>query len=511
MPFLSRLSFQARVSLLGICLIAVTVAAMISFYVIDLQDRAVIASVEKARSICLSAESAREQKQKEWTSGLVSHQDVLESYQKGQDELGLLNLPIVSAWSVAMSKSDQGGYEFRVPALEARSPENEPDEIERVALQTLRDEGLSEYHIVDKDQNSVRYFRPVFLSESCMVCHGDPAQSQEVWGNDEGYDITGHKMENWAVGDMHGAFEVINSLDQADDMVVQGVTKAGIGALFALLISGVSTVFVVRLTMKKLGSAIGSISRATDSLRNSSSELDEVAKQTSSESDSMATAIGEVSETVQQLSNASTELTASIQEIASNATSAAHIATTAVEEAEVANKVIDNLAQSSNKIGDVIAVINSLADQTSLLALNATIEAARAGEAGKGFAVVANEVKELANETSTATKQIVESISAIQSDSRNGEEAVRRISEIIGSINEAQHAIACAVEEQSATSAGIDQNIREVADTGDALSQRVAVVSDNTRRTATQVEDSRGQVEEIEKMVVGVNEMISAS
>ena len=76
---------------------------------------------------------------------------------------------------------------------------------------------------------------------------------------------------------------------------------------------------------------------------------------------------------------------------------------------------MDHLGQASAEIGEVVKVINSVAQQTKLLALNATIEAARAGEAGKGFAVVANEVKELANETAKATRQISEKIDAIQS------------------------------------------------------------------------------------------------
>src|SRR5204862_2036864 len=112
---------------------------------------------------------------------------------------------------------------------------------------------------------------------------------------------------------------------------------------------------------------------------------------------------------------------------------AATVGTRAVERARVACLTMDHLGQSGAEIGEVVKVISSVAQQTKLLALNATIEAARAGAAGKGFAVVANEVKELANETATATKQISERIEAIRSGTH---EAVAVIGDISGIIEQ---------------------------------------------------------------------------
>ena len=78
------------------------------------------------------------------------------------------------------------------------------------------------------------------------------------------------------------------------------------------------------------------------------------------------------------------------------------------------NEMVQGLLGASQKIGEVIALINDIADQTNLLALNATIEAARAGEAGKGFAVVAAEVKNLATQTAKATGEIGTQIADVQ-------------------------------------------------------------------------------------------------
>ena len=83
------------------------------------------------------------------------------------------------------------------------------------------------------------------------------------------------------------------------------------------------------------------------------------------------------------------------------------------------------LAESAEKIGDVVGLITDIASQTNLLALNATIEAAHAGDAGKGFAVVASEVKNLANQTGKATEEIDAQITQIQAATKEAVEAIR--------------------------------------------------------------------------------------
>ena len=122
-------------------------------------------------------------------------------------------------------------------------------------------------------------------------------------------------------------------------------------------------------------------------------------------------------------------------------------------------------------------VITSIAEQTNLLALNATIESARAGAMGKGFAVVASEVKDLAQETATATEDITRRIATrLQSDTTGAVQAIGRITDVIGRVSGFQTIIARAVELQGSTTAGMSGSIgqattgaAEIADTMTAV------------------------------------------
>jgi methyl-accepting chemotaxis protein len=163
----------------------------------------------------------------------------------------------------------------------------------------------------------------------------------------------------------------------------------------------------------------------------------------------------------------------SIREIAGNAASASEVAADAVTmvTTTTTTATVAKLGDSSTEIGKVVKVITMIAGQTNLLALNATIEAARAGESGKGFAVVANEVKELAQETAKATEDIGRRVQAIQGDSRAAVTAIEEISHIIAQINEAQVAIASAVEEQTATTNEMARNVTEAASSAENIAR----------------------------------------
>jgi methyl-accepting chemotaxis protein len=201
---------------------------------------------------------------------------------------------------------------------------------------------------------------------------------------------------------------------------------------------------------------------------------------------------------VQTVASAAEELNASIADISKQAAHAAGIASRAVDQARMTDGTVQGLAQSANRIGEVVGLINSIASQTNLLALNATIEAARAGEAGKGFAVVASEVKTLASQTAKATDEISEQISDIQRVANDAIDAIKRIGGIISEVNEVATAIAAAVQEQGAATQEISRSTQFAADGTKNVSDNIAGVKTDADAAAAAAENVKQASETLE-------------
>ena len=169
------------------------------------------------------------------------------------------------------------------------------------------------------------------------------------------------------------------------------------------------------------------------------------------------------SSNVQMVAASAEEMSLTAREIAGQIAGSAELVAGAVADARDTGATVQALEAGAQKIGEVVALISSIADQTNLLALNATIEAARAGQAGRGFAVVAAEVKELANQTAKATEEIAGQIGEIQGVTDQAVTAIGAITARIREIDTVAASIAAAVEEQGAATQEISRNIQQAA------------------------------------------------
>ena len=214
---------------------------------------------------------------------------------------------------------------------------------------------------------------------------------------------------------------------------------------------------------RKIGHIVEAVAVAAVEMQGMSAVMSCNSEETSRQTDAAAAASRQASMNVGTVASATEQLSASISEIAHQAARSAEVTGKAAEEARRTNAVVEGLAGDTQKIGDVVTLIQNIASQTNLLALNATIEAARAGEHGRGFAVVASEVKALANQTAQATGEISAQIQSIQAATGQAVAAIMAIGNTIAEINDISNAIASAVEEQGAATREISGNVQQAA------------------------------------------------
>ncbi|MCC5980477.1 MAG: HAMP domain-containing protein [Oceanicaulis sp.] len=213
----------------------------------------------------------------------------------------------------------------------------------------------------------------------------------------------------------------------------------------------------------EVGSMLEDVFAAASRVYEAASTVNGNAQRTTEQSSSAAVASEETSANVQSVATASEELSASIAEISRQISEASALIGEAVNQAQATDADVRTLATNAEQVGEVVVLIQGIAEQTNLLALNATIEAARAGEAGKGFAVVASEVKALADQTAKATGDIEAQMSAIQAATG---EAVNRIADIvkrIGDLDVLAGGVAASAEQQGAATSDIARAIQEAA------------------------------------------------
>ena len=284
-----------------------------------------------------------------------------------------------------------------------------------------------------------------------------------------------------------------------------------------------------RVLQARLRVAGGRIDEYATKLDHAAHETASVAEQTSqgirqhqSETDQVATAINEMSATVQEVARNASAAAQATQDANTQAGHGQKIVIETIsaierlaQEVEKAAGVIQQLEKDSDRIGSVVDVIKTIADQTNLLALNAAIEAARAGEQGRGFAVVADEVRTLASRTSQSTQEIQHMIEELQNTARNAVkvmedgrnqagngvkqvtragEALTEITQAIGTISTMNDQIAAASEQQSAVAEEINRNIVNITRVVDAT-------ADGAQQTANAGQDLLTLAEQLKALV----------
>ncbi len=436
-------------------------------------------------------------------------------------------IPVVVGWTTAREAAKKEGMDFKVISFNARNKENEPEagsfrEQMLRDLEALNKQGTYSLARVDPGAHALRYMRSIKLDQTCMTCHGDPAQygKKDENGKVTGKDPLGFAMEGWAVGDTHGAYEIILPLKRLDDQVA-GFLQTGLMWSVPVLV-GACVLFVLVLRqvlakpchrviamMRDVAEGEGDLTKRMN--MNRADEVGQLCHWFDKFMDNMQNIIKQVAGATGDVAAAATEIAASSEQMSASVSEVARQCAKAADSADQSGKIatqggqvvqetvegmqginqavsesaasVQALGQRGEQIGAVIAVINDIADQTNLLALNAAIEAARAGEHGRGFAVVADEVRKLAERTTKATEEISGSITSIQSETTN---AVQRM-------NRGTEQVKAGVERASIAGESLDKIVHQAKEVAGMI-QSISAAAEEAGAGSTQSAAAAGQL-----------------
>ncbi|MGO6703384.1 methyl-accepting chemotaxis protein [Rhizobium ruizarguesonis] len=277
---------------------------------------------------------------------------------------------------------------------------------------------------------------------------------------------------------------VVTTIGQALAMIARGdltVRCADLGQKYAALRDNFNDALShLEAAMAKVSAKGTDIGTSKEEIRRASNELSQRTERQAASLEETSAALDELTVAVRQTADGAHEASKRVHSVSTEATHSDAIVTQAIE-------AMSGIEKSSSEITKIIGVIDEIAFQTNLLALNAGVEAARAGESGKGFAVVAQEVRELAQRSAAAAKEIKDQIARSSSQVDHGVrlvgeagEALKRISDQIKAANEIVAKIAHSASEQDTTLRSISSSMNQL----DAATQQNAAMAEETTASA---------------------------
>jgi len=257
-----------------------------------------------------------------------------------------------------------------------------------------------------------------------------------------------------------------------------------------------------------MNGSMDNLSNMVDEIRGASTNVFDSAREIAQGNSELSHRTESQASSLEETASAMEELTSTVQQNAENSTEASKLSNTVMEKATNGGSVVRNaitamsdINKSSKKIADIISVIDEIAFQTNLLALNAAVEAARAGEQGRGFAVVAAEVRNLAQRSAGAAKEIKglinDSVEAVGQGTKLVDETGQTFSELVSSIEEVSNMISDIDNAGKEQSAGIGEVSAAVSQMDEMTQQNAALVEEAAASSKSMEEQSQALLEQV--------------
>ncbi len=303
--------------------------------------------------------------------------------------------------------------------------------------------------------------------------------------------------------------------------IVQGLEKIATGNFavrlpeeniteFRLISNAVnSMVTSVKEILEKAKRSAGLFSKLSAEVEKKSREVAEEMKSVCNSAEEMFAVTDNIVDSIEEERTLIEQISEAVQEISSHTVKTSQMTSVAVEKVEKAKEIMSRLNSMAEGITDIANLINEIAEQTNLLALNATIEAARAGEAGKGFAVVANEVKELAKQTSEATKDITQKLAEVRNKTTEAASAVQEITEVIQQINDMTSSVASAIEEHTSVLSEVLNRVTSQSAASSGIKEKVHYTKEVIEKAAEEILRLSEKMKEVDQEAKRLAEIVS--
>jgi len=307
-----------------------------------------------------------------------------------------------------------------------------------------------------------------------------------------------NRLSDVTEGGLQDAIRVSEAISQGD--LTQTISKNYPG-LFGQLKDAINT------TVERLKDVIGLIREASDTINTAAGEIAAGNLDLSGRTEQEASSLEETSARMEQLSN-------TVNRNAQNAKDANQLSmrsnAVATRGGEMVRRVITTMGDiqgSSRKMAEIIGVIDSISFQTNILALNAAVEAARAGEQGRGFAVVATEVRNLAQRSAVAAKEIrgliAESVDKVDAGTKLVHEAGSTMDEVVNSFQNVADLVIKIADASQEQSGGIDEVTMAISQMDKATQQNAALVEESAAAAKSLEEQAKGLVKAVDIFNLG--------